>query len=235
MLKTEFDSSRYEPIKVVHFANDNYTSYDNRRLVWARDQTQILCLAKKATDSCRGEEPSERVATISWPDGPNVREAVIMAKRYDAWISLRCATQGESFPLDGHKVADGVPEVNEDQPTHTHVKKRLDVSARIQDLVGNNVFQDLKCAQEVYIAGGGPARFYHPQFLTFLQDDGAAKFSVIEYTLIEKCTIELRGQADHWDDEAFDKEYERLVKIGRIDEEEDDDEVAQVRTPRLLR
>lgn len=226
--RTPFDISRYTPIKVVYFPETStYTSYDNRRLVWARGEGQIRCLVKQATEACRGEEPSERTATISWPDGPNVREALIMAKRYDAWLALRCATQGASFPLNGHEVVEGVPEIKEGQPTHTHVKSRPDESAPINDLHTATVFQDLESAQEVYLAGGGPARFYHPALLAFLQDDGPSKFSVVEYTLIEKCTIEIRGQADHWDDEAFDKEYERLVRIGRIDEDDkdEDDEV----------
>lgn len=56
----------------------------------------------------------------------------------------------------------------------------------------------------------------------------------MEYDEIQglwKCSIVIKGQTDHWDHDAFDKDYERLVQVGRIDVEDNEEHPDNYRDP----
>ena len=218
-VETWVDALPYNlPLEVVSLPNGEYLSLDNRRLFSSKQYSPHLttqCLVYQMND-----EPTELMADyeidkleLLWRDGsglPQLHHLIIRANTMAGVVTIRCATQDSTFPLDGQ----GQPHPALGQRTYDADLYKIKPAKYRWNQCPDPHQESFQAAPEIFIRVVSNLNLYHQR--SDLRDHIVNHLNDFEVLKYERCNAELKARG-HKNDNIWDDWDELLLHISQVE------------------
>lgn len=219
-----FDINIYnqDPIRIVRFWENEYTSLDNRRLYWAKHNSikKINCFVHQSLDVLH--EITEINHIILWEEEEEngqkiIYQGLVMVLTYEAWIAFRCARQGCYFPIKGQM---NLPSISSDPLCEYKIEMS---SCTTNEIECDKFYNDLQLnSNKVYTGNDSsfPLLYYNESMQSFLkQNNIKTHLRVLWYKKIVHLRIKAMSEnKDEWDSNDWDVYEQEKSRLENLDE-----------------